>query len=136
MATTMYQYAVRDKAGKVVTGTIEADSPSAVAAKLKSMGYAPMSISEHKAGMKTELKIPGFGGRVKMKDLAIMSRQFATMINSGLSLMRALNILAEQTESKKLAEILTEVRNAVETGKSLSESMALYPDVFPLSWST
>jgi len=131
MATTMYQYAVRDKAGKVVTGTIEADSPSAVAAKLKSMGYAPMSISEHKAGMKTELKIPGFGGRVKMKDLAIMSRQFATMINSGLSLMRALNILAEQTESKKLAEILTEVRNAVETGKSLSESMAIYPDVFP-----
>ena len=131
MAATMYQYSVRDKAGKVVTGTIEADSPAAVAQKLKSMGYAPVSISEHKAGIKTELRIPGFGGRVKMKDLAVMSRQFATMINSGLSLIRALNILSEQTESKKLAEILGEVRNEVETGKSLSEAMGGFPEVFP-----
>src|SRR5574337_498593 len=126
-ATTMYQYSVRDKAGKVVSGTIEADSPAAVAQKLKSMGYAPVSIAEHKAGMKKELSIPGFGGRVKMKDLAIMSRQFATMINSGLSLLRALNILAEQTESKKLAEVLSEVRNEVETGRSLSESLSQFP---------
>lgn len=130
-ATTMYQYSVRDKAGKVVSGTIEADSPAAVAQKLKSMGYAPVSIAEHKAGMKKELSIPGFGGRVKMKDLAIMSRQFATMINSGLSLLRALNILAEQTESKKLAEVLSEVRNEVETGRSLSESLSQFPEVFP-----
>ena len=70
------------------------------------MGYATVSISEHKAGMKTELKIPGFGGKVKLKDLAVMSRQFATMINSGLSLLRALNILSEQTPNKKLAEVL------------------------------
>lgn len=131
MATTMYEYSVRDKAGKVVSGTIEAESPSAVAQKLKSMGYAPVSISEHKAGMNRDLKIPGMGGRVKMRDLAVMSRQFATMINSGLSLLRALNILAEQTENKKLAEVLGDVRNDVETGNALSVAMGKHPDIFP-----
>jgi type IV pilus assembly protein PilC len=131
MSSTMYQYQVRDKSGNVVTGKIEAESPSAVAQKLQSMGYATVSITEQKAGMKTELKIPGFGDKVKLKDLSIMSRQFATMINSGLSLLRALNILAEQTPNKKLAEILSEVRNSVETGNALSGALAEHPEVFP-----
>jgi type IV pilus assembly protein PilC len=131
MASTMYQYQVRDKAGKVVSGTIEAESQAAVAQKLTSMGYATVSITEQKAGMKTEIKIPGFGGKVKLKDLAVMSRQFATMINAGLSLMRALNILAEQTPNKKLAEVLAEVRNSVETGNALSGAMAEHPEIFP-----
>ena len=113
-ATLTYEYSVRDRAGKVVTGTIDADSPSAVASKLKSMGYAPLSISEHKnTGMQMELRLPKIGPKVKMKDLAIMSRQFATMINAGLSLLRALNILTEQTENKELAKVLGEVRNDV-----------------------
>jgi type IV pilus assembly protein PilC len=129
--TTTYQYSVRDKAGKVVSGTLEADSPTAVAAKLKQLGYTPVSIAEHKAGMKRELKVPGFGGKVKLKDLAVMSRQFATMINSGLSLLRALNILSEQTPNPKLAEVLREVRNDVETGNALSAAMGKFPDVFP-----
>lgn len=131
MATTTYQYSVRDRSGKLVSGTIDADSPAAVAHKLKSLGYSPVTIDEHKAGMKTEIKIPGFGGKVKLKDLAVMSRQFATMINSGLSLMRALNILAEQTPNKKLAQVLAEVRNDVETGQALSQALARHADVFP-----
>jgi type IV pilus assembly protein PilC len=132
MATTMtYQYSVRDRAGKVRSGTLEADSPAAVAQKLKQLGYTPVSIAEHKAGMKRELKVPGFGGSVKLKDLAVMSRQFATMINSGLSLLRALNILSEQTPNAKLAEVLREVRNEVETGNALSGAMGKFPDVFP-----
>ena len=65
------------------------------------MGYATVSISQAGGGMKKELKIPGFGAKVKLKDLAVMSRQFATMINSGLSLLRALNILAEQTPEQE-----------------------------------
>jgi type IV pilus assembly protein PilC len=132
MATTKtYQYSVRDRAGKVRSATLEADSPAAVAQKLKQLGYTPVSIAEHKAGMKRELKIPGFGGSVKLKDLAVMSRQFATMINSGLSLLRALNILSEQTPNDKLAEVLREVRNEVETGNALSSAMGKFPDVFP-----
>jgi type IV pilus assembly protein PilC len=130
-ATLTYQYSVRDKGGKVVSGTLEAESPTAVATKLKQMGYAPISISRHKTGMKTDITIPGFGKKVKLKDLAIMSRQFATMINAGLSLLRSLTILAEQTENKELGRILGEVAKDVEVGTSLSAAFAKHPQVFP-----
>ncbi|HEX7106314.1 MAG TPA: type II secretion system F family protein [Acidothermaceae bacterium] len=129
--TTTFQYSVRDRAGKVITGSIDADSQAAVAARLKSMGYAPLSIDAAHAGLKKEITIPGFGKRVKLKDLAVMARQFATMINSGLSLLRALSILSEQTENKELARVLVEVRNDVQTGQSLSSAFAKHPAVFP-----
>jgi type IV pilus assembly protein PilC len=68
---------------------------------------------------------------VKLKDLAIFSRQFATMINSGLSLIRSLSILAEQTENDKLREVIQEVPGKVEAGSDLSTAMAEHPKVFP-----
>ena len=131
MTTSTYQYSVRDRAGKLVQGQIDADSPTAVATKLKSMGYAPLSITAFNPGMKRELTLPSFGSKVKTKDLAIMSRQFATMINAGLSLLRALVILSEQTENKELAKILVQVSADVEEGQSLSASLAKHPRVFP-----
>src|SRR5947209_19616727 len=131
-ATTTFQYSVRDRAGKLVSGSLEAESQTAVATRLKAMGYAPVSISQGSAGLKKELTIPGFGKKkVKLKDLAIFARQFATMINSGLSLLRALTILTEQTENAELARLLGEVRNDVESGNALSASMAKHPKVFP-----
>src|SRR3954454_16139433 len=132
MATATYEYKVRDRAGAMKTGTLDAESPSQVAAKLKQMGYAPVSITQANAGMQKEIKIPGFGKpKIKLKDLAVFSRQFATMINSGLSLLRSLSILCEQTENKELARVLGEVRNDIESGNSLSSSMAKHPDAFP-----
>src|SRR5687767_7536228 len=132
MPTATFEYKVRDRAGKVTTGKLDAESPSQVATKLKSMGYAPVSITEANAGLSKEISIPGFGKKkVKLKDLAVFSRQFATMINSGLSLLRALNILTEQTENKELARILGEVRTDIETGNSLSSSMGKHPEAFP-----
>src|SRR3954465_9728218 len=131
MATTTFEYSVRDKAGKLVSAPLEADSQAAVATRLKSMGYAPVSIRSAKSGVNKEIKIPGFGKKVKLKDLAVMSRQFATMINSGLSLLRALTILTEQTENPELARVLSEVRDEVETGNSLSASLGKFPKVFP-----
>ena len=130
-ATATFTYSVRDRAGKLVSGTIEAESPAAVANRLKAMGYAPVRISESNAGLQKEIKLPGFGAKVKLKDLAVFSRQFATMINSGLSLLRALTILAEQTDNKALATVITEVRNEVETGSSLSAALGRHPKVFP-----
>jgi type IV pilus assembly protein PilC len=130
-ATLTFDYSVRDKTGKIVSGTLEAESQAAVAGKLSQMGYAPISISKHRAGVKTEIKIPGFGGKVKLKDLAVMSRQFAVMINAGLSLLRALTILSEQTENPVLAKVLADVRNDIETGTALSAGMAKHPEVFP-----
>src|SRR3954462_7057594 len=130
-ATATYNYSVRDKSGKLVSGTLDAENSAAVANRLKAMGYSPISINEANAGLKKEIKIPGFGNKVKLKDLAIFSRQFATMVNAGLSLLRALTILTEQTENKHLASIIGEVRNDVETGNSLSAAMGKHPDVFP-----
>jgi type IV pilus assembly protein PilC len=131
MATATFEYKVRDKAGKLTTGKLEAESQAQVATKLKSMGYAPLSITKANAGMNKEISIPGMKPKVKLKDLAVFSRQFATMINSGLSLLRALTILTEQTENKELARIVGEVRGDIETGNSLSAGMAKHPEVFP-----
>jgi type IV pilus assembly protein PilC len=132
MAKTLeYEYAVRDRSGKMVRGKLKAESPAVVANRLKSMGYAPVSITQANAGFNRELSIPGFGNKVGLKDLAIMSRQFATMVNSGLSLLRSLTILEEQTECKPLAKVLVQVRNEVEGGRALSDALAVHPTVFP-----
>src|SRR6478672_1870363 len=132
MPTATFEYKVRDRSGKLTTGKLDAESQSQVVTKLKSMGYAPISITEANVGMAKEIKIPGMGKKkIKLKDLAVFSRQFATMVNSGLSLLRALNILCEQTDNPELARVLAEVRNDIETGNSLSSGMAKHPDVFP-----
>ena len=131
-ATATFEYKVRDRAGKLKSGTLDAETPAQVAIKLKGMGYAPLSITPKNAGMNKELRIPGLGKKkVKLKDLAVFARQFATMIDSGLSLLRALSILTEQTESKELGRVLGEVRNDIESGSSLSAGMARHPDAFP-----
>ncbi len=97
------------------------------------MGFAPVSISASEGiGAAPEIWMPGFRRKkVGLKDLAVFARQFATMINSGLSLLRALTILTDQTDNKELARILGEVRNDVETGSSLSTAMGKHTDVFP-----
>ena len=129
-ATKTFEYSVRDKKGKLVNGKLEAPNEAALVQKLRGMGYAPLKVKEANSGMNMEIKLPG-SDKVGLKDLAIMSRQFATMIDSGLSLMRALNILSEQTESVGLAKVLVEVRTDVESGASLSSSMAKHSKVFP-----
>ena len=128
--TKTFEYSVRDRHGKLVNGKLDAPTEAALVQKLRGMGYAPVSVKEANTGMNKEISF-GFGGRVGLKDLAVMSRQFATMINSGLSLLRALAILADQTENPKLAKALAEVRGSVEAGQSLSTALAKHPNVFP-----
>jgi type IV pilus assembly protein PilC len=126
-----YVYRVRDKAGKLIEGSLEAENTALVADKLKSMGYVPIVIDKKSTGgIRKELKIPGFSDRVKLKDIQVFSRQFATMINSGLTLLRSLTILAEQTENKAFADIINQVRIDVERGASLSQALAKHPKVF------
>lgn len=132
MAARTYQYEIRDAKGKVVKGRIEANDEAAVANRLRGMGLAPIAIAEvSSTGFQREISIPGFGDKVTMKDLAVMSRQMATMISAGLSLLRTLTILADQTESKPLAKVLAQTRSDVETGVSLSDSLARNKDVIP-----
>ena len=134
MATAQsFAYTGRNPSGKLIRGRLEAQSEGVVLSRLVSMGLSPVSIdraSEH-SGLKKEIAIPGFKKRIKLKELAVMSRQMATMIGAGLSLLRSLNILAEQTENVALAKILGKVRDEVETGVSTSDAFAMHPAVFP-----
>lgn len=127
-----FEYSFRDAQGNIQKGAIEASSEAAVANRLREMKLAPISIDEVKtSGLQTEIKIPGFSDRVSLKDIAIMSRQLATMISSGLSLLRSLTILAEQTENQALARVIADVRGDIEGGRSLSAALARHPKVFP-----
>jgi type IV pilus assembly protein PilC len=123
-----YAYKVRDRRGSMLTGEIQADSRDLVLAKLREMEYIPLEVKKKSAGLKKEISLRP--GRVKLKDLAVFSRQFATMVNSGLPLLRTLAILGDQTESKALAKVVSEIRLEVERGSSLSDSMEKYPKAF------
>jgi type IV pilus assembly protein PilC len=123
-----YQYKVRDRAGKLVSGELMGDSESLVMAKLREMGMVPIEVKKAKTGLKMEINLRP--GHVKLKDLAVFSRQFATMVNSGLPILRALSILSEQTASKELQKVLVQVRVDVEQGASLSGAMERHPKAF------
>ena len=123
-----YEYKVRDKSGNMVTGTLVADSELLVLQRLREMGYTPLEVGKEKRSLNLEINVKK--AKVKLKDLAVFSRQFATMINSGLPILRALSILADQTENKLLGETLNETRMDVEQGASLSGAMAKHPKVF------
>ncbi|MGH2706197.1 MAG: type II secretion system F family protein [Actinomycetota bacterium] len=133
MAQT-FAYRVRDRSGNVVSGTAEGESQAVVASRLRQQGLTPLEITEGRAGgLRRDVAIPGLsklGKRIKLKDVAILSRQFATMIGSGLSILRALNILTEQTQNAELARIVGEVRTDVETGSSLSLALSRHPKAF------
>jgi type IV pilus assembly protein PilC len=128
-----YAYKGRDTKGKVVSGRLEAASESAAVSRLRTMAIAPIEVHPSAAGtgLQMEINIGFLEKNVKLKDLAVMSRQMATMVGSGLSLLRALTILADQTENKKLKTSLTQVRAQVESGSSLSESLLRQPTIYP-----
>lgn len=128
MAT--FNYSVRDKAGKIVKGSLDGESREAVSAKLRQMGYIILDLDQQSGfAALGQLKIGG--GKVKLKDVTIFSRQFATMINAGLSLTKCLSILAAQTESDNLRQVIQQVAKDVEAGQSLSDSLSKHPKVFP-----
>jgi type IV pilus assembly protein PilC len=123
-----YTYRVRDQRGSLVTGEMLADSPALVINRLREMNLVPLEIKAKRAGLKREIALRP--GKVKLKDLAVFSRQFATMVNSGLPLLRTLGILEEQTDSSQLKKVLGELRLDVERGNSLSGALAKHPRTF------
>jgi type IV pilus assembly protein PilC len=126
-----FEYRARDRAGAVREGQMEASSAAAVARTLQEKGLVPLRVAERRvAALEKDVKLPGFGKRVKPKAVAVLSRQLATMVNSGLSLVRALTVLHHQTENPVLAAVVGEVRGRVEQGSSLSAALAEHPKVF------
>jgi type IV pilus assembly protein PilC len=125
---TTYDYKVRDKSGALIAGQVVGDSETVVMRKLREQGLTPVEVKKHSEGLQLEINLRP--GHVKLKELSVFCRQFATMVNSGLPILRALAILADQTESKALAKVLTDVRVDVERGSSLSAAMAKHTKAF------
>jgi type IV pilus assembly protein PilC len=130
-ANKTFAYNTIDASGKKSKGTIEAPNEAAATHLLRQRGEVPLGLTEAGQGLQRELKIPGLGSRVKLKDLAVFARQFATMTASGMSLLRSLSIMEEQTSAPALKRALGEVRTDVAAGGGLSASMAKHDRVFP-----
>lgn len=131
MPTKTFSYEAMDRTGAVVKGKIESDSADTAAQSLTAQKLIPLSVQGAGTGLQKDIKIPGFGGRTSLKDLAVFSRQFASMTSSGLTLLRALAILEEQTAKPKLKEAVGQVKSDVQGGTTLSKAMAAHPDHFP-----
>lgn len=125
-----YSYIAVDKKGKEKKSTIEADTQEKAAAQLRKEGLLPVEIKEV-GFLERDIKF-GFGRKVKPRDLSVFCRQFVSMIQAGVTIIDALGMLSEQTENKRLAHALREVRSEVEKGHTLSEAMSHQGEVFPL----
>jgi type IV pilus assembly protein PilC len=126
MAT--YAFKALDLAGSPTKGEIEASDKQTVAAQLRSKGLIVVDIEERAAANAGDI-LARFR-RVKSDDLVIASRQLSTMVNSGMSLLRSLYVIEEQTESDKLREVWIDVRKDVEAGLAFSDALRKHPDVF------
>jgi type IV pilus assembly protein PilC len=126
MAT--YAFKALDLSGSPTKGEMDAGDKQAVAQQLRSKGLIVVDIEEKTAASAGDI-LARFR-RVKADDLVIATRQLATMVNSGMSLLRALYVIEEQTESEKLRETFVEVRKDVEAGVALSDALKRHPDIF------
>jgi type IV pilus assembly protein PilC len=122
-----YVFKAMDLTGAKATGEVEAESKQIVSDQLKQRGLIVLEIADKHASK--ELEIPFFN-RIKPGDLTIMTRQLATMVNSGMTILRALYVLEAQTENDKLVATLTAVRKDVEAGLPLSDALERHPKVF------
>ncbi|MEV6927741.1 type II secretion system F family protein [Dactylosporangium sp. NPDC051485] len=130
-ATKTYDYQTIDHDGKRTKGKIEASNELAAAQLLRQQGLTPLAITSADSLMRRDITIPGLGGRTTLKDLSIFARQFATMTQSGMSLLRSLAVLEDQAPKPPLKKALGEVRADIEGGMSLSGALGKHPKVFP-----
>lgn len=118
--------------GQKVSGQLEAKDQRALFNALRSQRITPniKKVKVKGAGLDMEIKIPGFGPKVKGKDVVIFTRQFATMIDSGLPIVQALEVLGKQCDNKAFREVILGVKETVETGGTLADGMGKFPKVF------
>lgn len=126
MAT--FSYRARDNSGQIFSGVIEGDSREAVIDKLREMKYFIISIEEKRHTLlSTEIT---FFKSIKIRDLAIFYRQFATMVSAGLTLVNCLEILSKQTENKLLADKIDDIKKNVERGSTLADAFTNHSETF------
>lgn len=122
-----YSYLALEPSGGRTKGELDGENADAVSDLLRQRGMIPLSVDLKRAAWNLEIKL---FERVKARDMVVFSRQFATMISSGMTVLRALSVLELQTENDKFKEVLAQVRTDVEGGASLSEAMEQHPRVF------
>ena len=127
---SFYQYMARTAQGKVVTGSAEGGSQAVIVKMLREKGLTPTSIKMGAQQAKVARRGRGKGGRIRLDDLVVVSRQFATMIRAGLPLIEVLNILSDQSEKVQMKNTLGQIEKDVEGGASLTEAMGKHPRVF------
>ena len=127
MATFVYK--VRDRTGKAFTGNMEGENRGEVASRLQEMDYFITSVSEKKKNFLFSNQTTLFQS-IKLRDLTIFYRQFATMVNAGLTLVNSLDILTKQVENKALSNIIKIVKSDIEAGFTMANAMAKHPQVF------
>lgn len=124
-----FRYSARDATGRVVAGAIDAETEVMVIGKLQEMGFFVTSLQRQAARVSIGAGLRRLR-RVGLRELTVFTRQFATMVNAGLTMVRTLNILEQQTESHKLREIVGVVRKDVEEGMTLSDAFNKHPETF------
>lgn len=128
----LYVYKARDRAGKAVTGTVDAPTRDAAAAQLEAQGCVPVSLQLKTSGSTTASRFGGlFGPRVRSEDMVMLTFQCSTLIGAGIPLLSCLRVLARQMKNSTLRRILDQAARDIEGGASLSDSLAKYPRVFP-----
>lgn len=126
-----FVYSGKTASGELRKGELQAASVAQATAALRRQQIMPSSISKKSGGLSgINIKLPGFGDKVKTKDLVIFSRQFATMIDAGLPLVQCLDILATQQENAEFKRVLIEVKSSVEGGSTFADALKKHPKVF------
>lgn len=127
-----YTYQAVDENGKTVAGVLEAESTDMANSLLAARGLMPSSIIEEKTSTGGSIfsKISTLGGTVKVQDLILFTKQFRSMLHAGVPILRLLQVLESQTESKVLKSAITKIIHDVRQGLSLAEALAKYPKIF------
>ncbi len=123
-----FAYVVKDKSGKTHSGTLESESRSALIEQLWKQDFVILAVDERRSTKHALMQVGQ--GRVKSGQLVIFSRQLATMVNSGIPIISALEVLADQIDDRNLGQVLRKMRDDIEVGSSLSESAGKHPKVF------
>ncbi len=124
----VFTYSGKTRVGLVVSGEMEAPSREAVVAQLQRQQIVPTLVKAKPRSL--EIRIPGFGEKVTDRDLAVLTRQFATMIDAGLPLVQCLEILGQQQDNATLKKALQDIREEVEKGSTFSAALKKYPKIF------
>lgn len=125
-----FEVVATDKTGREIRRTINAPNKDAVVAQLRRQGLQPESVSERTADTRLRRRIGLRGRKVKLRDLSMFCRQFATMIGAGVPLVRCLDVLEQQTSSAGLKAIIRDIEHEIEGGATLSRAMQKHPRAF------